>query len=93
MSCDHDCVTMTASAKLNLHSCSDLPVVSILKLYIEYYDSVCFLYVVFTSRWVGKFDISRDQRSSEMSKFSNASRSKYSQQETHPGIIFHLLYT
>ena len=42
---------------------------------IEYYDSVCFLSVVFTSTWFGKFDISRDRRSSEMSKFSNASRS------------------
>ena len=26
-------------------------------------------------------------------EFSNASRSKYSRQETRPGIIFHLLYT
>ena len=29
---------------------------------IEYYDSVCCLSVVFTSRWVGKFGISRDRR-------------------------------
>ena len=63
------------------------------ELNTEYFDSVCFLSVVFIWRWVGKFGMSLDLRSREMSRFSNASRSKYSRQDTHPGIIFHLLYT
>ena len=59
---------------------------------MEYYDSVCFLSVVFTSRCIAKFDILRDRRSSELSKFSNASRSKYNRQETHTIIIFYIYF-
>ena len=46
---------------------------------MEYYAGVCFLSAVFTSRCIGKI---------RHIKFSNASRSKYSQQETHSMFIF-----
>ena len=43
---------------------------------MEYYARVCFMSAVFTCRCVGKF--------------SNASRGKYSRQETHAVIIFYM---
>ena len=46
----------------------------------------CRLYLLLDA--LENFDISSDLRSREISKFSNASRSKYSRQETHAVIIF-----
>ena len=63
-------VTVTGWIRVNLKYCemqsSILMAAYLIVIHIEYYDSVCFLSVVFTSRCVGKFDISRDRRSSEM---------------------------
>ena len=57
---------------------------------MEYYDSVCFLSVVFTSRCVGKFcNLARPSVSRDI-KFSNPSRSKYNRQKTHTVIIFYI---
>ena len=57
---------------------------------MEYYARVCFPSAVFTSRCVGKFlHLARPSVSQDI-KFSNPSRSKYNQQETHAVIIFYI---
>ena len=57
---------------------------------MEYYARVCFLSAVFTSQCIGKFwHLVRPKVSRDI-KFCNASRSKYSRQETQAVIISYM---
>ena len=59
---------------------------------MEYYARLCILLAVFTSQCVGKFcHLARPSVLRDI-KFSNASQSKNSQQETHAVIIFYIYY-